>query len=63
MSFKEWLKLNENGTSTADVAVFARPVMTSMDRRFPQPITFGKEDPFFKKRKKGNCVACKQHLP
>lgn len=28
ITFKEWLKLKENGTSTADVAVFARPVFS-----------------------------------
>lgn len=34
-SFKEWLKVNEVGTSTASVAVFARPVFSSPISRFP----------------------------
>lgn len=63
MRFKEWLKLSETGTSTADVAVFARPVLASNDRRYPPPITFGEEDPFFKKRKKGTRGSNQQHLP
>lgn len=28
MSFKEWMKLKENMTSTACVASFVRPIMT-----------------------------------
>lgn len=26
LDFKEWLKIRENGTTTADVANFARPI-------------------------------------
>lgn len=48
MGFKEFLKLQETGTSTGDIAGFARPVMP-MVRRFGP---WGKEDPFFKKKKK-----------
>ena len=36
MKFKQWLnqKMNEEGTSTASIAVFARPI--GMVRRTPQ---------------------------
>lgn len=47
-SFKEWMKLREVSTSTADVAVFARPCMGMVKRVWPG----WEEDPFFKKRKK-----------
>lgn len=33
MTFKQWLKLNETGTSTADIAGFSRPIMPLV-RRF-----------------------------
>lgn len=32
MKFKEWLKLQETGTFTGDVAVFARPCMPIVRR-------------------------------
>lgn len=33
MKFKEWLKIKENATSTAAIAVFARPVFSEPVRR------------------------------
>jgi hypothetical protein len=51
LGFREYLKLSETGTSTADVATFARPVLG-------QPVTrqwlgaWADEDPFFKRKKK-----------
>lgn len=39
MTFKEWLKLKEDGTSTASVAVFARPLV-GVVRRIPKKKTF-----------------------
>lgn len=32
MNFKEWLKLKEVGTSTACIAVFARPLFSVMPK-------------------------------
>ena len=46
MNFKKWL--NENATSTADVAVFARPMIGMVRRAWLNC----EEDPYFKKRKK-----------
>lgn len=46
LNFKQWL--NEVATSTADVAVFARPIMGVVRRHYP----WTEEDPFFKKKKK-----------
>lgn len=37
MSFKEWLKLQEVGTGTNSIAVFARPVGIGMVKRTPIP--------------------------
>jgi len=48
LNFKKWL--NETATSTGDVAVFARPMMGVVRRRWPG--VWGEEDPFFKKKKK-----------
>jgi hypothetical protein len=46
MKFADWLKgLNETGTGTNSIAVFARPVM-GMVRR-----TKSEEDPFFRKKR------------
>ena len=44
MQFKEWLKLQEVGTSTNAIAVFSRPIFGGgeMIRRTPIPM-FGKE--------------------
>jgi len=55
LNFKEWLKLNEVGTSTGDVAGFQRMVIPGEVRR--KPVTTyshstPEEDPFFKKKKK-----------
>lgn len=33
LEFKEWLKLKENGTTTADVAHFARPIGMQVDKK------------------------------
>lgn len=50
MTFKEWLKLQEVGTSTADVAFFQRPIFGStIQRKWLGP--WAQEDPFFKKKK------------
>lgn len=50
--FREWLKMNETGTSTADVSGFARNVFAGpVTRMYPEPVTIG-EDPFFRKRKR-----------
>lgn len=44
LDFREWLKLNEVGTSTGDVASFQRVVIPGVvRRRWP--------DPVFKKKK------------
>jgi hypothetical protein len=49
MNFKEWLKLQEMGTGTGDVAIFARPIFNEPWRRkFIAP--WGEKDPFFKKK-------------
>jgi hypothetical protein len=45
MSFKEWLKMNEEGTSTSCIAAFPRPIGIGTVSR--QPV-----DMFFKKKKK-----------
>jgi hypothetical protein len=51
MTFNEWLKLREASTSSACVAMFARPVFSSpVERKWPP--FWGEEDPFFKKKKK-----------
>lgn len=47
-SFKKWLKINEEGTGTNSIAVFARPIGIGMIRRKPiEMIAFEK-----KKKKK-----------
>ena len=58
MRFKEWLKLVETGTTTADEAVFARPVINAPRRQFMPLI--GQEP---EKRKKASRGSSKQHLP
>jgi len=51
MSFKEWFKLQEVGTSTASVAPFIRPLFGGpVTRMYPDPVTI-EIDPFFKKKK------------
>lgn len=56
MTFKNWLKLKESGTSTADVAGFSRPTIGGPVRRnWLGP--WADEDPFFKKKKQ--CNKCK----
>lgn len=49
LSFSEWLKINETGTGTGSVAVFARQALPMIRRANLGP--WGKEDPFFKKKK------------
>lgn len=53
LSFKEWIKFCETGTSTASVAGFSR-ISIPMVRRITLEKIGGEsnEDPFFKKRKK-----------
>lgn len=34
MTFKQWLRLNEAGTSTADIAGFSRPIMPLVRRLY-----------------------------
>jgi len=49
--FKEWLRIQEVGTSTASVATYAMPVIGGpVARMYPEPITIG-EDPFFAKKR------------
>jgi len=50
VNFREWLKINENGTSTAAVAHFRQPIGDTVRRTFAQQ--WAVEDPFFKKKKK-----------
>jgi hypothetical protein len=51
MKFADWLKgLNETGTGTDSVAVFARPVM-GMNRRQSPADVWGEKDPFFRKKR------------
>ena len=53
MKFKEWLKLDEVGTGTNAVAVFARPIGIGMVQREPvDMIGFRDEDHKKKKHKK-----------
>ena len=57
LNFKEWLKLQEVGTSTSgtgtgDIAMFKRPIFGEPFRR-ANLAPWGEEDPFFKKRHKG----------
>lgn len=58
MCFKEWLKLQEVGTSTASVAVFARPLFGGpATRMYPEPVIIGGREVTKKKKKKH------RHLP
>jgi len=50
MNFKKWLKLDEVGTGTSAVAVFARPVGGIHTRTWPPFV--GEEPPKKKKKKK-----------
>lgn len=50
MSFKEWLELQEVGTSTGSVAGFARISLPMVTRQFVP--FWGEGDPFFRKKKK-----------
>lgn len=51
LTFREWLKLHEVGTSTAAVAGFKRMALP-MRRREMLLGVWGEEDPFFKKKHK-----------
>lgn len=57
LNFKEWLKLQEvgttcsSGTSTADIAMFKRPIFGEPFRRSALFGVWGEEDPFFKRKK------------
>ena len=53
LSFREWVKLSETGTSTASVAGFSRISIPMVRRTSPGELAghIG-EDPFFKKRRK-----------
>jgi hypothetical protein len=37
MTFREWLKIVEVGTSTADIAAFPRPFLPLVRREYPRP--------------------------
>jgi len=50
VSFREWLKLQEAGTSTACVSSFKQPIGDTVRRTFAQQ--WAVEDPFFKKKKR-----------
>ena len=52
MKFKEWLKLQEVGTGSSAVAVFARPAIGMVSRTFAEPITFSHKKRRRKKKKK-----------
>ena len=50
MKFKEWIKLQETGTSTASIAGFSRISIPMVKRTFPGMFVGDTgEDPFFKK--------------
>ncbi len=51
INFKGWLKLQEVGTSTGDVAVFSRQVMPIVRRVDLGPWDYDYRDPFFDKKK------------
>ena len=51
MNFKEWLKLQEMGTSTSGVAVFSRPVIFSRRGSFEDLYLGGREQLTQKKKK------------
>jgi hypothetical protein len=51
MKFSEWIKLREVGTSTGDVANFARPLFGGPSTRmYPEPIIIGGREVKHKKR-------------
>ena len=50
MTFKEWMKLQEVGTSTGSVAGFSRMTIPMVRRQFMPH--WGEDDPFFTKKKK-----------
>lgn len=50
MDFKEWLKLQEAGTSTSSVAIFAQPVIGMSRRKYPEEICKSEEKPDKKKK-------------
>ncbi len=55
MNFKEWLKLQEVGTSTGSVAGFSRIAIPLVRRQFMPHWAdqqWTEQDPFFKKKKK-----------
>lgn len=52
LSFKEWLQLQEVGTGTSAVAVFARPIMGTVTRSAPKLLVA--DDKPQKKKKKWN---------
>ncbi len=53
LNFKNWL-MQEDGTSTACIAGFARPVMGMVSRKFPDEITTEKKHKKHKKHKKSH---------
>jgi hypothetical protein len=53
MKFSEWIKLREEGTSTASVATYALPLFGGpVIRMYPEPIIIGGREYKHKKRKK-----------
>jgi len=50
LGFSDWLKMQENATTTGDVAVFARQCLPMIRRA--NLGAWGVEDPFFKKLRK-----------
>lgn len=52
MNFKKWLQLQEVGTGSSAVAVFARPVGGMHTRTFVEPITFTRKKKKRKRKKK-----------
>ena len=57
MKFKDWLKLQETGTSTACIAIFARPFIgivrrTSLDGWEGGPLDEPQDKPRKRKKKK-----------
>ncbi|MCK9458426.1 MAG: hypothetical protein M0R80_02135 [Proteobacteria bacterium] len=54
INFKNWIEkeiIKENATGTSCIAVFARPSLPMIQRKFPQMFNTD-EDDFFKKKKK-----------
>jgi hypothetical protein len=58
IEFKKWMKLQEVGTSTGDVAVFQRIAIPLVRRQVLGP--WGEEDPFFKKKRKDDSTSLKR---